>query len=72
MEGRIVIPDGDAGDGLRRLAHVERYAVGQCGIGRLHIVAANPGRRIDDDADFRAVFELRDKNGDTVINEPLR
>jgi hypothetical protein len=25
-----------------------------------------------DDADFRAVFELRDKNGDTVVNEPLR
>jgi hypothetical protein len=25
-----------------------------------------------DDADFRAVFELRNKNGDTVINEPLR
>ncbi len=25
-----------------------------------------------DDADFRAVLELRDKNGDTIINEPLR
>jgi hypothetical protein len=25
-----------------------------------------------DDAAFRAVFELRDKNGNTVINEPLR